>query len=367
VPVGAADPCRSYSFVCTSDLAQKVCSPGANLPDGTACNGTSVCQAGTCVGVLAAPVLSPAGGGEWAPGLVVTITGPDPTSTIYYTTDGSEPSDDPISLSPSFTGSGQVVLQATAVVKAFARIGVRRSPVVVGVYTITRPPPPPPVPPVGVALGSGFTPGSVQSNGDTVIAGTRLQLVPVGNYKVGSAFYPLALNVQTFTTDFSFQIVDPQGDGFTFTLQGVGPFAMGSVGGGLGYGPDPFDSQQALAIGHSVAVKFDIFDNEGEGFNSTGLFLNGAKPTVPAVDLTPSGIFLRAGRVLDAHIVYDGAVLTLTVTDRSSTPPAVFTTSFNVDIPREIGGITGYVGFTGATGAATGSPQILNWTYTNVR
>jgi len=31
-----------------------------------------------------------------------------------------------------------------------------------------------------------------------------------------------------------------------------------------------------------VAVKFDLFDNAGEGVNSTGFYTNGAAPTVPA-------------------------------------------------------------------------------------
>ena len=366
-PTGSRDPCKAYATTCTSTLAQEVCAPVANLPAGTTCNGTSACQAdGTCLGALAPPVLSPPGG-TGVPGLTVTITGPSPSALVYYTTDGTAPSDLPATRSATFLGSGTVVLQSTAVVQAFATLGEQKSATVVGVYTITPIPPPPVPPPVGVLLGSGFTSGSVQTNGAAAIVGTRLQLTPSARYNVATAFYPQALNVQTFTTDFSFQITDPVADGMTFTIQGNGAYAIGSQGGGLGYGPDPFDSGKVLSIGRSVAIKFDIFDNDGEGYNSTGIFTDGAAPTVPALDMTSSGVILRSGHVLDVNIVYDGSILALTITDKATTPVSVFSATFPIDIPAHVGDVTGYVGFTAATGELTGSHQVINWTYSNTR
>lgn len=366
-PTGSPDPCKTYATTCTSTLAQEVCAPAGNVPAGTTCNGTSTCQAdGTCLGALAPPVLSPLGG-TGVPGLTVTITGPSPTALIYYTTDGTAPSDDPATLSATFLGGGTLVLQSTAVVQAFAKLGGQRSATVVGVYTITPPPPPPVPPPVGVALGNGFTSGSVQTNGSATIAGTRLQLTPSARYNVATAFYPLALNIQTFTTDFSFQITNPSADGMTFTIQGNGVYAVGSQGGGLGYGPDPFDSGKILSIGRSVAVKFDIFDNDGEGYNSTGIYTDGAVPSIPALDMTTSGIMLRSGHVFDVHMVYDGSILALTITDKATTPVSVFSTTFPIDIPAHVGGSTGYVGFTAATGELTGTHEVIQWTYSNSR
>ena len=364
-PAGPQDECKTYAMTCTSTLAQQVCAPAANRPDGTTCNGTSVCQTGVCLGALAPPTLSPTGG-SGAPGLTVTITGPDATAVVYYTTDGTAPSDLPATLSSSFTGAKTLVLQSTATVQAFAKLGLQKSPTVIGVYTVIPPPPPPPEPPIGVALGTGFTAGSVQLNGVGTIDATRLVLTPADTYQVTSAFYPEALNIQTFTTDFSFQIVNAQADGLTFTIQGIGPFAMGSQGGGLGYGPDPFDSLRILSIDRSVAVKFDIYDNEGEGQSSTGVFTDGTVPTIPSDDLIPYGIILRSGHLIDVHMVYDGAILQLTITDRlSSLPP--FTKAYPIDIPAHVGGVTGWVGFTAATGLKTGSHQVLNWTYQNAR
>lgn len=361
-PVGPVDPCKTYLTTCTSTLAQQVCAPAINKPDGTTCNGTSVCQAGSCLGALAPPTLSPISS-SGAPGLTVTLTGPDEAALVYYTTDGTPPSNLPATTSRSFVGSRTLVLQSTATVQAFAVLGLRKSATVVGVYTITAPLPLP----VGVALGNGFASGSVQTNGSATIVGSRLQLTPSATYEVASAFYPHALNVQTFTTDFSFQILDAAADGMTFVIQGRGPFAMGSPGGGLGYGPNPFNSTSILSIDKSVAIKFDTLDNEGEGSSSTGLFTNGAVPTIPAVDLYRSGIDLRSGHVFDVHMAYDGSVLALTITDEATTPISVFNTTFPVDIPTQVGGITAYAGFTAATGQSTGTHQVINWTFANTK
>ena len=72
-------------------------------------------------------------------------------------------------------------------------------------------------------------------------------------------------------------------------------------------------------IGKSVAVKFDLYNNAGEGPDSTGLYLNGPDPTVPAVDMTSSGVDLHSGHVFSVHIVYDGTNLTMTITDTTNT------------------------------------------------
>ena len=80
------------------------------------------------------------------------------------------------------------------------------------------------------------------------------------------------MNIQSFATDFNFQLTDPAADGFTFTIQNVGPSALGSDGGSLGY----------AGIGNSVAVKFDLYQNAGDpSNNSTGIFVDGAGPIGP--------------------------------------------------------------------------------------
>ena len=116
-------------------------------------------------------------------------------------------------------------------------------------------------------------------------------------------------------------------------------------------------------VSKSVAVKFDLYSNEGEGPNSTGVFLNGDKPTnIGAIDLTPSGIDLHSGRAYDVMIDYKEKKLTLTIADVEDKAKR-FTHTFDVDVPVVVGGPTAFVGFTGGTGEANAVQEILMWTW----
>ena len=212
----------------------------------------------------------------------------------------------------------------------------------------------------GVELGTGgvdFSGGfagageAVQLNGNTIVNGSDLELTSGGTNQSGSAFYATPVNVQSFTTDFTFQEQGAVADGFTFAIQNAGPTAQGGKGAGLGF----------VTIQHSVAIKFDLYNNAGEGPNSTGVFLDGNLPTVPAVALTGSGIDLHSTDPIKAHITYDGVNLTMTLTDTVSL--ANWSHSWVVNIPATVGGATAYVGFTGSTGGGTATQTISSWTY----
>ena len=180
-----------------------------------------------------------------------------------------------------------------------------------------------------------------------------LQLTDGGSQEARAVWTQAPVNVQNFTTDFSFQETAANADGFTFAIQNAGPKALGGNGGALGY----------RGIGSSIAVKFDLFNNSGEGADSTGFYINGANPTVPALDMTASGVNLHSGDLLHAHITYDGTTLTLTLTDTLT--GASFTASQAINIPATVGGNTAYVGFTAGTGGLSAIQQLLNWTYTS--
>ena len=167
-------------------------------------------------------------------------------------------------------------------------------------------------------------------------------------------WFSTPVTVQSFTTDFNFQATSATADGFTFALQksSGGITALGNGGADLGYG----------GIGSSVAIKFDLYNNAGEGANSTGFYTNGATPTMPAVDMTSSGVSLHSGNVMHAHIAYNGTTLTLTLTDTVTN--ASFTTSEAINIPGAVGGNTAFAGFTGGTGSNSSIQKILSWTYT---
>jgi FtsP/CotA-like multicopper oxidase with cupredoxin domain len=209
------------------------------------------------------------------------------------------------------------------------------------------------------AFSQGFSTSGMTLNGGATVSGSTLQLTDGGTFEARSAFFNTPVNVQAFTTDFDFQFVAAKADGLTFTIQNQGLNALGGFGAGLGYGVQPAGTGASIA--KSVAVKFDIYNNNGEGSNSTGVYLKGASPTLPATNLTPSGVVLSNGDVLHAHIAYDGANLALTISD--ATTKATATQSYAVNIPAAVGANTAYVGFTGGTGGSASTQKILTWSY----
>jgi hypothetical protein len=212
----------------------------------------------------------------------------------------------------------------------------------------------------GLNFAGGFTgETSLTLNGASAkLNGSALQLTDNNTNEAASAFGTSAVDVTHFATAFSFQITNgtnPSADGFTFCIQTVGATALGASGGSLGYG----------GIANSVAVKFDLYDNAGEGTDSTGLFTGGASPTEPgSIDLTPSGINLHSGDVFDVGMTYDGKTLQMTMSDKTTNCST--NESYPINIPAIVGAGKAYVGFTGGTGGLTAFQDILTWTYTPI-
>jgi fibronectin type 3 domain-containing protein len=204
--------------------------------------------------------------------------------------------------------------------------------------------------------------GAIMSlQGSAKVVGSLLQLTNGGTLEAASAFSHDRVGVGVFTTQFSFQLKNPVADGVTFCIQGTGRTALGTNGGGLGYGAN--SAGGSGGIGKSIAIKFDLHDNAGEGPDSTGLFENGAAPfNVGSIDLTPTKVDLHSGHVFNVSMGYDGNTLTVTITDSSTNASA--TQTYTVDIPSVVGGSTAYVGFSAGTGLMTATQDILNWTYT---
>jgi hypothetical protein len=231
----------------------------------------------------------------------------------------------------------------------------------------TTPPPPPPPSSVPTSPVAGMI-----LNGSAKLNGAKLRLTTTSQNLAGSGWFSTPVNIQAFSTVFTFQLTSSSGsgtgtgNGMTFVIQNKGTTAVGPSGGGLGYGPDqpknPSGSPNS-PVTKSVAVKFDLVNNAGEGTNSTGLYLNGASPTTPSVALG-GGVNLHSSDIFQANLNYDGKTLTMTVTDTAHTSDK-FTTSWAVNIPGTVGANTAYVGFTGGTGSSVANEDILTWTFSN--
>jgi hypothetical protein len=282
-------------------------------------------------------------GGTYTSAQTLTLSDGTPNSSIYYTTDGSTPTPS------SARYSSPIVVNTNEVVTAMATASsLMNSTPDSQTYIIE-------LGQTGINFTQGFaaSSGLIIQNGSSRPEDTRIQLTDGGTSEAGSAYYYAPVNIQAFATSFSFQLSNPNADGFTFVLQNAqgGIANVGASGGNLGY----------AKIGNSVAIKFDLYSNAGEGSDSTGLYTNGAVPTVPAIDLSSTGINLHSGDQMTVNLAYNGATLSMNITDIVTS--ATWSTSWTIDIPAIVGGNSAYVGFTGGTGGETASQKILTWAY----
>jgi hypothetical protein len=238
--------------------------------------------------------------------------------------------------------------------------------------------------------GSGFgIHDDLTANGSTkFVEPGYLQLTDGGFSEAGSGFTNTPLQIDTFHTTFTFRLhdgTDPRADGFTFIIQRNSPTALGPGGGGLAYGAD--NPAGLGGIPNSVAIKFDLFNNAGEGTNSTGIFTGGRSPTIRQPGLDPSfpdmSVNLSAAPYLDPEgnpiinindqalkqVDLDYDLTTKTLVEKITNlqvagNPFVIITYTNVDIPGLVGNDIAFVGFGGGTGGLAVVQDVRTWTYT---
>lgn len=295
---------------------------------------------------VAAPVFSPAPGAATGP-ISVSITDATASAIIHYTLDGGTPT------ATSAIYSSPIPISATTSIHAMATSpGLPVSSTVQADYVFGA---------TGntFSMNSGFTPSVLDLNGSAHIVSDRLRLTDGGDNEAGSGYYHVAVPITNFTANFDFQLSDADADGMTFVIQNQGSTALGTTGGGLGYGPDMPGGTPGISP--SAAIKFDLYDNDGEGVDSTGLYTDGASPTVPAFDISKFGLDLHSGHILAATIFYNGVDLIETVTDTAT--HKIFKHVYPVNLVGTLGARTALVGFTGGTGGLSSTQDILNWSW----
>ena len=291
---------------------------------------------------VATPVITP-GPGTYTNPVPVSINDASTGATIYYTTDGSNPA----TSSAAVQYSAPFTISATETVNAVAEAtGSTTSGTATAAYTLE-------IGATGIDFSEGFasTEGIIILNGSAGLDDSRLQMTNGGQNEASSAWYYQPVNVQAFDTIFTFQLSNPGDNGITFAIQGNSNSSLGASGSGLGY----------QGISNSLAVKFDFSTPVGLGTDSTGLYINGASPTVPAIDLSTSGISLSSDDLMIVELAYNGSILSMTITD--DVTGAAYSTSWPANIPSIIGGSSAYVGFTGGTTTLSSSQKLLTWEY----
>ena len=218
--------------------------------------------------------------------------------------------------------------------------------------------------------------GQISLENSAALSGSSIQLTQNTNGEANNAWYETPVNVQAFTTSFTFAETCPTdcGNGFGFMIISVSnPSSPGyEYSGGSGdqfswsSGCTGVTGTSGCTPINSVLVKFDLYgDTAGKtGANLTGFYSGGeyAQAPNPEYDMSGSGINMESGHLMRCTLAYNGTTLTESLTD--TVTGATYTNSYAANIPSLVGGNTAYVGFGGSTGAATAVQNLTSWTYT---
>jgi hypothetical protein len=235
--------------------------------------------------------------------------------------------------------------------------------------------------------------GTIWLSGATQ-SGSQIQLSAVGtDHGATNAWFRTPVNIQAFTTTFTFQIEcsgssancssglgfmiicactggnpvysPPAHPGFTYSGFSGNQFSWSQCSGV--YSSQTGFPNSCVSI-DSILVKFDTFNivtgkfgASLTGFCSGGIYCE--PPQNVSYDMAPSGINLTSGDVFRSTITYDGSTLSETLTDTAT--GATYSKSYSgVNLPSLVAGTTAFVGFGAGTGdTATQYAYLNSWTY----
>jgi hypothetical protein len=196
--------------------------------------------------------------------------------------------------------------------------------------------------------------GSARVNQDASISLLQIE----HKFQAASVFATQARATGVFHCAFQV-FVDPNSDadGFTFTIQGQGPRALGGPGAGLGFAPNQFDLfNPGYAIRNSVAIKFALFNNN-QRVSQTASYTRGAFPV--GNEEGTGAVDLRAGHPLEIAVDFDGHdQLSWSLRD----PTNGFVSNHKATIPiAAIVGANGWFGFTAGSGFKVATVTLRSW------
>jgi hypothetical protein len=183
------------------------------------------------------------------------------------------------------------------------------------------------------------------------LTNNSVKLTDGRNGEVSSLFLNYPQYIGTFAASFTYQDVGGGGaDGCAFVWQNAsaGPLAIGGGGGSLG----------CDGISPSLALEFNIYSSYGVGMALRANSQTGA----PYLSTAP--VNLAGGNPISVWLSYNGAVLSITLTDLVT--HASFGTNALVNITGIIGTNTAYVGLTGADGGISSTQVITNFQFASL-
>jgi hypothetical protein len=309
--------------------------------------------------ILASPTFSVTPG-QYSSTQSVSLSGPVGAS-IYYTTNGAEPTNLSSLYSIALSVSTNTIIKAIS-----SQSGFTDSYTAVGNYQIQTSG----TPLINFPSGFASINGLIQLNGYCFVSGSIIQMTDTSDDgQVSALWYSAQVGCGTFTSDLTMTF-GSGANGMTFCLQNYNPTpsyslalsyisgginAIGNYDNGLGYsGTTNGTNGQPSGIKSSVCVAFNASSN------TVGVFLNGGSVSSGGTSIT--GITLTSGHAMNIVLVYNGTTLSVSITDSVTT--VNFSHTFTVDIPTNVGGSVAFVGVTGSSGEfSSGNMTLTKWTY----
>ncbi len=162
-------------------------------------------------------------------------------------------------------------------------------------------------------------------------------------------------------------------DGIAFLLYKADEPKLGDYGGALGYADADADDWVDKAIGNSIVVEFDTWNNyeglDGQSWqsnwnNHVGIMFEGNAKHSTQSD-SGNAVSLSAGlqgNYINAWVDYDGSIITVTYgTSATRSEGTTLTRAIQADDNVPLAGDDVYIGFTSSTGDNVTTHKLLKW------